>query len=219
MPASPPQPAGGPTDRPPGWSPAASPRRHIDGEQAHRIAAAFIDAPRHAPTATTVAAYRELAAQSSRWYEWLTSGRTRRPTRVVFTHCREPYATASEVSASVRGEGVLEVWPARYDPDRRHPLLDTAIGGAYDRVRAVHDLLSHVWLGHEFDQDGEFSAWLAEDRLYTGLARWALATELHAENSVQWALALDPDHKAVLLDRELLHASRTSDDGRTSPLT
>jgi hypothetical protein len=59
----------------------------------------------------------------------------------------------------------------------------------------VHDIVSHGWLGHEFDADGEFSAWLAEDRMYTGLARWALATELHGD-------------KAVLLDRALLHSSR-----------
>jgi hypothetical protein len=77
-------------------------------------------------------------------------------------------------------------------------------------LRAVHDLLSHVWFGHEFDQDGEYSAWLAEDRLcYMGLARWALAAELHGENSVQWALGTEPDHKAVLLDPALVQASRT----------
>jgi hypothetical protein len=72
----------------------------------------------------------------------------------------------------------------------------------------VHDIVSHGWLGHEFDADGEFSAWLAEDRMYTGLARWALATELHGEHSVQWTTDGLADHKAVLLDRALLHSSR-----------
>ncbi len=119
-----------------------------------------------------------------------------------------PYATAAELAASVRGHGLLELWPAQLDPDRRHPLLDRSVGGDYDRFRAVHDIVSHGWLGHEFDADGEFAAWLAEDRLYHGPARWALATELHGEHSVQWTTDTVADHKAVLLDPDLLRASR-----------
>ena len=126
----------------------------------------------------------------------------------MFTHCREPYASASELSESVRRDGVLELWPTRRDQDRRHPLLDTSVGGAYDRFRAVHDIVSHGWLRHDFSADGELSAWLAEDCLYTGLARWALATELHGEHSVLWTSGTLADHKAVLLDPALLRASR-----------
>ena len=86
----------------------------------------------------------------------------------------------------MRTERVLELCPARFDRYRRHPLLDTSVGGTYDRFRAVHDLVSHAWLGYGFDRHGEFSAWLAELRIYDGLARWALATELHGEHSVLW---------------------------------
>ena len=39
----------------------------------------------------------------------VTSGRTRRPIRVVITHGRGPYATASELADSVRRLGVLEL--------------------------------------------------------------------------------------------------------------
>ena len=183
-------------------------RRHVGREQARRVASAFLDAPRRSHAATTTAAYAALGDQCSRWYGRLTGVRARRPVRVVFTHHREPYATASELSESVRHDGVLELWPTRRDQDRRHPLLDTAVGGAYDRFRAVHDIVSHGWLRHDFSADGEFSAWLAEDGLYTGLARWALATELHAEHSVLWTSGTLADHKAVLLDPALLRASR-----------
>jgi len=186
----------------------ASPRRHIRREQARRVASAFLDAPRRSHTATTSAAYAALGDQCSRWYARLTGGHARRPIRVVFTHCREPYASASELSESVRRDGVLELWPTRRDQDRRHPLLDTSVGGAYDRFRAVHDIVSHGWLRHDFSADGELSAWLAEDCLYTGLARWALATELHGEHSVLWTSGTLADHKAVLLDPALLRASR-----------
>jgi hypothetical protein len=44
--------------------------------------------------------------------------------------------------------------------------------------------------------------------MYTGLACWALATEMHGEHSVQWTTNSLADHKAVLLDRALLRASR-----------
>ena len=185
-----------------------APRRPIAPEQARRIADAFLAAPRHVPTARTTAAYAELGAQTSRWYQRLTGAAARRPIRVVITHCREPYTTAAELSESVRRDAVLELWPTSRDPDRRHPLLDTTVGGAFDRLRSVHDIVSHGWLGHEFDADGEFSAWLFEDRMYTGLARWALATELHGEHSVQWTTQDLADHKAVLLDRALLRSSR-----------
>jgi hypothetical protein len=78
---------------------------------------------------------------------------------------------------------------------------------SYDRFRAVHDLISHAHLGYGFDRHGEFSAWIAEDRLYTGLARWALATELHGEHSVLWTTGSRAEHRAVLLPPGLLRAS------------
>jgi hypothetical protein len=182
------------------------PRKQVGREQAARIADAFLDSPRHAPTATTAVAYTALREQSSRWYTRLT-GHGSRPIRVVFTHCREPYATAAELSESVRHHRLLELWPTIRDHDRRHPLLDDAVGGAYDRFRSVHDIVSHGWYRHGFDADGEYSAWLSEDRLYTGLARWALATELHGQHSVQWTTDSLADHKAMLLDPALLRAS------------
>ena len=44
--------------------------------------------------------------------------------------------------------------------------------------------------------------------MYTGLARWALATELHAEHSVLWTTGRRAEHKATLLSPGLLRASR-----------
>jgi hypothetical protein len=180
----------------------------IDFDQASLIAAAFLDAPRTSKDPVVHAAYAALGEQARRWFACLTSKRVRHPVRVVFTGCREPYTKASDLTDSVRLERVLELSPARHDRDRRHPLLDTSIGGTYDRLRAVHDIVSHGWRRHDFDRDGEFAAWLNEDRMYTGLARWALATELHGEHSVRWTSGVVADHKAVLLDPELINGSR-----------
>ena len=52
--------------------------------------------------------------------------------------------------------------------------------------------------------DGEYSAWLVQRGLYSGLARWAAAIELHGEVSTLRATGQFAEHKAVLLDRRLL---------------
>jgi hypothetical protein len=187
---------------------APPPTHRIDFDQAHRVATAFLDAPRVCADPIVHAAYDALATQGDRWFRRITSGAHGRPVRVVHTRDPEPYPTARDLAEHVRSSGVLELAPARYDRDRRHPVLDTSVGGAYDRLRAVHDIVSHAWLGYGFDRDGEFSAWLAEDRMYRGLARWALATELHAEHSVRWTTGELATHKATLLPMPLLSASR-----------
>ena len=127
--------------------PAVAEHRHVVPEQARRVAAAFDAAPRHAPTATLVAAYATLEAQSSHWYARLTNGVAGRPIRVVITHCREPYRTAAELSESVRRHRLLEIPASRHDRHRRHPLLDTSLGGTYDRFRAVHADEDHLDTG------------------------------------------------------------------------
>lgn len=180
----------------------------IDFAQAHLVADAFLHAPRTTKQPIVHAAYADLGAQADRWFTRLTGGG---PTaiRVVYTRCPEPYASGEELSQRVRAERVLEMWPAHHDGDRDHPLLDTSVGGTYDRFRAVHDIVSHALRGFGFDRHGEFTAWLTEDRIYQGLARWALATELHGEHSVLWTTGILADHKAALLPSEVLRGSRT----------
>jgi hypothetical protein len=180
----------------------------VDFEMAHRVAEAFSAAPRSSSGARVESAYAALGEQACRHFRFLTSDESRNPIRVVFTDSPAPYTNAHELSASVRLDRVLELCPAQRDRDRRHPRLDTSTGGTYDQFRAVHDIISHGWLGHAFDRDGEFSAWLAEHHFYTGLARWALATELHGGHSVRWTTGEPADHKAILLGPTLLTASR-----------
>ena len=179
----------------------------VDPVQAHRIADAFLAAPRTSSDRLVRAAYHDLAGQAARWFDRLTGPAARVPIRVVYTRNLDPYATGCELAQRVRRERVLELWPSRYDRDRTHPLLDDSVGGAFDRMRAVHDIVSHAGCGFEFDRDGEYSAWRYEHRMYTGLARWALATELHAEHSVLWTTGSPAVHKAMLLPPRLLAAS------------
>ena len=167
-----------------------------------------MERPRQSNDPLVRRAYEDLSVQADHWYRTLTDGTRAAAIRVVHTRCPEPYATGQELSARVRDEGILELCPAASQPVNAHPVLDVTPGGAYDRFRAVHDLVSHARCGFGFDRDGEFSAWLTEDRLYHGLARWALATELHAEHSVLWTTGIRAEHKAALLPATLLAKSR-----------
>ena len=128
--------------------------------------------------------------------------------RVVFTRCPTPYDDAPELIRSVTDGRMLEVTTVDGDPDRRHPLMDSAVGGAYDRFRAVHDVVGHARLGLGFDRDGEFAVWLSQEQFHSPLARRALATELHGQHSVRWTTGEVAEPKAVLLDPRLLSRTR-----------
>ena len=185
---------------------ASIPIHQIDFAQANLIAGAFLDAPVLDERPIVRAAYADLGVQADRWFERLTTPGGRSALRVVYTRAAEPYTSGQELAERVRAERTLELCPARYD--RVHPVLDMSVGGAYDRFRAVHDIVSHAFGGFGFDRHGEFSAWLGEHRMYHGLARWALATELHAEHSVLWTTGSLAEHKATVLPPRLLERSR-----------
>jgi hypothetical protein len=177
----------------------------VDPSTTAEVARCFLDAP------TTIRplvaeAYRQLVEQTNRQYALLTDSRGPYRLRVVDTRQATPYTGAGELIAAVRSTRVLEMTAA--PADRAHPLLDGAVGGSHSRLRAVHDLIGHVATGYGFDADGEYSAWLVQQRLYTGLARWAAATELHGEISVLWTTHQFADHKAALLDPALLRHNR-----------
>jgi len=152
----------------------------VDPATAHEVAGTFLAAPTTRRDPTVRAAYCELEEQSDRAFVTRTRPRPVGGVRVV-TRCPSPYASDREMVAAVRSDRLLEVTSAATEFDRRHPLMGCELGGAYDRFRAVHDLVGHVVACLGFDRDGEFVGWLTQERLYRGLARWALATELHGE--------------------------------------
>jgi hypothetical protein len=176
----------------------------MDVLAAHQVAESYV-ADRSRPDDPLVrAAYRQLEAQTD---IVLRSVLRQWPGGLVVrsTDAHEPYRDASELIAAVRGTGVLEV--PHVEPDRRHPLLGNEAGGAYDRFRALHDLVGHVLPEHGFDRVGELLAWARQHEVHRGLARWALATELHAQHSVRWTTGELAELKATLLEPRLLRAS------------
>lgn len=187
-----------------------SPRR-VDPDLAHEVAARFQAARSNQTNRTVRAAYDQLARQSDAIFARLTDADhpLHSGLRVEFTRCESPYDSDDELIRAVRTHRVLEITTSAMERDRRHPLLGCERGGAYDRFRAVHDIVGHVGPCLGFDRNGEFAAWLTQEQLYDGLARWALATELHAEHSVRWTTGTLSDHKATLIDRDLLNKVRS----------
>jgi hypothetical protein len=173
--------------------------RQVHPGETEAIAESFISARTRADPLVTLA-YQQLETQTDQQFTVLTDPRG--PYRIAVVGTREvtPYSDAEELIASVLTSRTLEITT----PDRAHPLLGSEVGGAYHRLRAVHDLIGHVATGYGFDRDGEYSAWLVQRDRYTGLARWAAATELHGEVSALWTTGQFAEHKAVLLDRQLL---------------
>jgi hypothetical protein len=175
--------------------------RHVRPEETQAVASCFLSARTRADPLVTLA-YRQLEAQTDRQFAMLTDPRGPYRIAVVGTGLAIPYRDAEELITSVFSSRTLEVTTSA--ADRAHPLLGGEPGGAYYRFRAVHDLIGHVATGYGFDPDGEYSAWLVQRARYTGLARWAAATELHGEISALWATRQVAEHKAALLDPGLL---------------
>jgi len=175
--------------------------RHVHPSETQAIAECFISARTRVDDLVALA-YRQLEMQTDRQFAALTDPQGPYRITVVGTSQVTPYSDAEELAASVLTSRTLEVTTSA--ADRAHPLLGGEVGGAYYRFRAVHDLIGHVATGYGFDRDGEYSAWLVQRNLYTGLARWAAATELHGEISALWTTHQFAEHKAVLLDSHLV---------------
>jgi hypothetical protein len=174
--------------------------QHVPPAETEAVADCFLSARTRTDPLVTLA-YQQLQTQTDQQFATLTEPGGPYRITVAATGEVAPYRDATELITSVLTTRILEV--TRCPADRAHPLLGCEPRGAYDRLRAVHDLIGHVATGYGFDQDGEYSAWLVQRDLYTGLARWAAATELHGEVSALWVTRQFAEHKAILLDRDL----------------
>jgi hypothetical protein len=149
-------------------------------------------------------AYRQLQVETDRLFTLFCGDGSGRTVRVAFTRCADPYASDEELILAARTSGTLEVTSAAVAGERIHPLLDCEFGGAFDRFRAVHDLIGHAWCGLRFDLGDECAAWGVQDRLHGDLARSALATELVGVNAARGILGETPDLRALVLSPSAL---------------
>jgi hypothetical protein len=211
--------ATGPRSHPPVDSACRPLSGGVDRGLADQIGRSYLDGRSAAPAPVVAVAYTRLQEETDRLFGGLFHRPVHRLARVVFTRADPPYACDRELIEAVRSERTLEITTAAVTRGRIHPVLGREVGGPLDRLRAVHDMIGHVLPGSGFDLDGEFAAWLAQDRLYTRLARWALATEVIGVNSARSVVGEPPELKAMLLDPRLLARSRSGagTDGPTVP--
>ena len=159
--------------------------------------------------AQVIEAYRQLQRETDHLFTLLTRGVCHRAIRVAFTRCAQPYESDHELILAVRTNGTLEITSAVTAGERLHPLLDCAFGGAFDRFRAVHDIIGHAWCGYGFTLHDECAAWNAQDRLHGGLARFAFATEIYGVNAARAIIGEAPDLRALLLAPSLESGMRS----------
>jgi hypothetical protein len=171
------------------------------------IGESYLSAKNNAGDARVIAAYARLQAETDRLFRELAHPNRRdqhHPARIVFTRCQQPYDSDRELIAAVRTSGVLEITTAALSRTPIHPLLGCEFGGPFDRFRAVHDLIGHAMTGFGFGLDDEIAAWRTQHRLHGPLARRALATEILAINSALSITGVVPEHKATLLEPQVL---------------
>jgi hypothetical protein len=159
-----------------------------------------------------IEAYRQLQVETDRLFALLTQDTCHCRFRVVFSRCRQPYESDEELIFAVRANGTLEITSAAAAGERLHPLLDCEFGGAFDRFRAVHDLIGHAWFGYGFALDDECAAWSAQDRLHSGLARFALATEIYGVNAARGIVGEAPELRALLLKPSVWNSNSVQPD-------
>lgn len=164
------------------------------------------------------AAYADLVAQTNVQWDHLTSPESEggQGINVEFLTREEiqgrgldplglnPYKTAGDQADDLRDNNHLMIASLSSYPEAAHPILDSELGGEYDRFRAVHDAYGHAAVGADFTRHGEYQAWLHHSSMFTGPARLAASTELTGENSYLVTRHEAAPHKAALLPENLV---------------
>lgn len=97
--------------------------------------------------------------------------------------------------------------------DRRMRVLSTRTTGSHpffsddenDMFRAVHDVFGHAGTGRGFDRHGEEAAYQSHARMYSPLARMALATETRGQNAALIHTGQFQEQKIATLPRRLVN--------------
>lgn len=149
----------------------------------HALGAAYDRMPEFDKSA--VPAYRALKEETGRQYDLMTRPRAKGGLGLsVEVQHEDPYGAddVNKVFGEFRGDVVN---------NHRMKVLSTQATGGHpifsnddnDMFRAVHDVFGHLGSGRGVDFDGEEAAYQKHSRMYSPLARQALATETRGQNS------------------------------------
>lgn len=173
----------------PAWS--NEPSRAKTEESSSKLAGAAFQNMEHRPNDPEVkAAYDALKREIKAQHDHLVS---RGVKFTPWTKEGQPYANSQEMTADARTNRHVAYFPSvsGFGTDDRfkdHPLMEQVPGAPTgtvynDLFRAVHDYFRHAMHGHQFGPTGELRAWAEHARMFSPLARKALTTETHGQNS------------------------------------
>lgn len=178
-----------------------SKRIPFDQELSKRAADAFEAMP-HAPQDPSVkAAYAQFAKEIQAQYEHMLSRGNVTPE--PWLKPGQPYANSAEMRADVANNHHLWFFPTVSqtqessfgatggDLDPEHNPLVRRTGHTLngyrmtlnDMFRALHDYYGHAQTGNEFGPAGETNAWAEHAKMFSPLARLAMSSETHGQNS------------------------------------
>lgn len=164
-------------------------RLALDLENSKKVAGWFDrmkDRPDHPRVKAAYAALKdELLAQ----HKHLTDAGVR---LVPWTRPGQPYRSSAEMAHDARTNRRVYYFPTDAgfgsgQAHSRHPLNEPVPGQPgvvyNDLLRGVHDYFAHAAGGNQFGPTGELNAWVEHARTFSPLARAALTTETHGQNS------------------------------------
>lgn len=148
-----------------------------------------------------VPAYRQMAHETSRQFDFLTRPKGRGGMGIdVEVTKHDPYGQRDV--HDIVGE-------LRHDVTNRNRIqvMSTATTGGHpfftneqnDMFRAVHDVFGHLGSGRGIDAHGEEAAFQKHSRMYSPLARAAMATETRGQNAALHKHGSFQDQKVAVL--------------------
>lgn len=159
----------------------------MPAEATQRISDAYMQMPSHSPEA--VPHFKAMAEETMRQLDHLQ----KLGVNVEVTD-EDPYPGPRELVNDLRENNRIKV-------------LSTAATGGHpffsndqnDAFRAVHDAFGHAAIGRGFDRHGEEAAFLTHRRMFSPMARPALATETRGQNSAFITTGAFPEQKVNTL--------------------
>lgn len=154
----------------------------MNASPSRAIANAYDRMPDFDPKA--VPAYRAMAEETGRQFDFMTKPRSKGGMGIdVEVTKHDPYGanSAHDIVSELRNDVVNH---------SRISVLGTAQTGGHpvfsndenDMFRAVHDVFGHLGSGRGVDKHGEEAAYQKHSRMFTPLARQAMATETRGQN-------------------------------------
>ena len=160
----------------------------LDSDFARRTALAYESMDVVGSDLSTKIAYEAFQTETLDQYRALTeAGYTFEPWTDDLAKARgseQPYASSEEMQADVGANKHLYFFTG----GEPHPFLGAALpefGGltANDIFRGVHDVITHAQEGFQFGARGEVNAAIKHAQMYSPVARRAMLSETHGQNS------------------------------------